>query len=169
MSELLQKLGVDWRLLIAQIVNFFILFFILRKFLYRPVLSYLEERRKHIANGVRDAERASERLRTIELERQEVLHRAEVERRSLLEAATAEVEAVRKQRLEAATAEASALIKRTKIEIARAKNEFFDETRQELAGLIVAATRKVVANAVTPTVEKEVIDATIAELEQSRY
>lgn len=168
MEDLLTKLGVDWRLLIAQVVNFLILFFILRKFLYRPVLTYLSERRIRISDGIRDAERASERLRGIELERQEVLRRAEAERRSVLEAASAEAEVVRKQRLEAASAEAAAIVEKSRMEIVRAKDDFIMSARQELAGLVVAATRKVVAGAVTPTVHQEIIDQAIAELEHSR-
>ena len=38
MSELLSKLGIDWRLLIAQLINFLILLFVLRRFAYKPIL-----------------------------------------------------------------------------------------------------------------------------------
>ena len=46
--ELLHKLGIDWRLLIAQLINFSVLLFVLYKFLYHPILNILEKRRKQI-------------------------------------------------------------------------------------------------------------------------
>ena len=48
MSELFSKLGIDWKLLIAQIINFLVLLFVLYKFAYRPILSMLEKRTKKI-------------------------------------------------------------------------------------------------------------------------
>lgn len=62
MSELLHQFGVDWKLLIAQAVNFFVLFAVLWKFAYKPILEVFRTRRESIAQGLRDAEEASQRL-----------------------------------------------------------------------------------------------------------
>lgn len=62
MSELLHNFGVDWKLLIAQAINFFVLFAVLWKFAYKPILEVFRTRRKSIAQGLRDAEEASQRL-----------------------------------------------------------------------------------------------------------
>ena len=86
----------------------------------------------------------------------------------MLEAASGEAEVVRKQRLEAASAEAEVVVEKAKTEMARAKNEFIMSARQELASLVVAATKKVVSAELTPTVHREVIDQTIGEFEQSK-
>ncbi|MFA6272961.1 MAG: F0F1 ATP synthase subunit B [Candidatus Paceibacterota bacterium] len=55
MSALLSELGINWKILIAQLINFGILVFVLRWLLYRPLLELLEKRRKKIEA---DAERA---------------------------------------------------------------------------------------------------------------
>lgn len=62
MSELLHNFGVDWKLLIAQAVNFFVLLLVLWKFAYKPILEVFRTRRESIAQGLRDAEEASQRL-----------------------------------------------------------------------------------------------------------
>lgn len=62
MQQLLSQLGIDWRLLIAQAVNFFLLLIILRLFVYKPLLQLLHDRRKRIEEGVMKAEEADRRL-----------------------------------------------------------------------------------------------------------
>jgi F-type H+-transporting ATPase subunit b len=62
MADLLQSFGVDARLLIIQAVNFAVLLGALTYFLYKPVLKVLDERREKIAQGVADAQKASEEL-----------------------------------------------------------------------------------------------------------
>lgn len=62
MGELLYNFGVDWKLLIAQAINFFVLFAVLYKFAYKPILEVFRTRRESIAQGLQDAEEASQRL-----------------------------------------------------------------------------------------------------------
>ena len=59
--ELLTKLGVDWKLLIAQIVNFTILVSVLTYFVYRPLLDLLDARRERIRKAVEDENESSGR------------------------------------------------------------------------------------------------------------
>lgn len=62
MEELFSTFGIDWKLIIAQAVNFGVLFVALWLLLYKPVMKTLDERAKKIAQGVEDAERATEKL-----------------------------------------------------------------------------------------------------------
>ena len=76
MSELLSKLGIDWRLLAAQLANFLILLFVLRRFAYKPLLKLLDERKQKIANGLANAQKAKSNLEEAEKERQEIISTA---------------------------------------------------------------------------------------------
>ena len=62
MEALFGAFGIDWKLLIAQAVNFGVLFVALSYLLYTPVLSMLEKRKEVVAKGVQDAEAAAELL-----------------------------------------------------------------------------------------------------------
>ena len=53
----MEQLGIEPKLLLAQIVNFLIIVFVLSKVLYKPVLSMLEKRRKEIAEGLAISDR----------------------------------------------------------------------------------------------------------------
>jgi F-type H+-transporting ATPase subunit b len=62
MGELFATFGLDWRLLLVQAINFGLLLVVLWRFLYRPVLRILDERRDKIAESVQKAEAADRRL-----------------------------------------------------------------------------------------------------------
>lgn len=66
MSALLTQLGVNWKLLLAQGVNFLILLAVLTIFVYRPLVKLLEERRRKIELGLKGAEEIEGRLREVE-------------------------------------------------------------------------------------------------------
>lgn len=69
MAEIFATFGINGKLLLVQVVNFSVLLGALTYLLYKPVLSMLEERRRVIAQGVRDAEKAGEALRSAGVER----------------------------------------------------------------------------------------------------
>jgi len=58
----LEKLGINYGLLIAQIVNVVLLVWLLSRFLYQPVLNMLNERTRRIQESLREAEQVKEQL-----------------------------------------------------------------------------------------------------------
>ncbi|KKU86066.1 MAG: ATP synthase subunit b [Parcubacteria group bacterium GW2011_GWA2_47_9] len=77
MSELFHQLGVDWKLLLSQGVNFLILLAVLTFVLFRPLLKVLEERKKKIELGLKVGKEAEERLLAIDKMKEEKLGEAE--------------------------------------------------------------------------------------------
>ena len=66
MQEFLNQLGIDWRLLLSQAINFGLVFLVLRMFVYKPVLKILHERKKKIQEGIAKAQEADIRLKEID-------------------------------------------------------------------------------------------------------
>jgi F-type H+-transporting ATPase subunit b len=91
MSELFSKLGIDWKLLIAQAVNFLLLLTILRFTVYKPLLNLLRDRREKIEKGLKDAELSGKRLEEAELMKKNKL--AEADRTSIAMLKETEVKA----------------------------------------------------------------------------
>ena len=63
---LLGQLGIDWKLLLSQAVNFFILLVILRLFVYKPLFKVIKERNKKIQEGLDKAKEADIRLSEVD-------------------------------------------------------------------------------------------------------
>ena len=62
----MSSLEIDWKILIGQIVNFTILFFVLKFFLYKPFLNLLKTRREKIEDGINKSLEAEEKLSHLE-------------------------------------------------------------------------------------------------------
>lgn len=77
MQELVSQLGLDWKLLLSQGVNFLVLLTVLTVFVYKPLAKLMEERRKKIEFGLMGAEEAERRLKEIDRERDEKLAEAD--------------------------------------------------------------------------------------------
>jgi len=76
MQELFAAFGINWKLLLIQAINFGLLLLVLWYFLYRPVLSMIDERRKKIAEGVENAEEAERKLAAAKGEGEDIVGRA---------------------------------------------------------------------------------------------
>ena len=141
--ELVKTFGLNPILLVAQVVNFLILLYLLNRFLYKPVLTMLRERQAKIEQGLTDAKKGEELLEKAQEERQRILKEATTEaqniidearkevmelrntfeeqtkqdRERMLEEATAQLllekEAIEKQIMEKVTTVASALLEKT--------------------------------------------------------
>lgn len=84
MSQLFSQLGIDWRLLLSQAVNFLILLVILRLVAYKPILKVLHDRRAKIEEGLMKAKEADTRLHEIEEIGKEKIHEAEAQSLNIL-------------------------------------------------------------------------------------
>lgn len=77
MSELLEQLGIDWKLLLSQGVNFLLLMAVLTFFIYRPLLKIMRQRREKIELGVKVGEEAEKRIAEAEKVKQQKISAAE--------------------------------------------------------------------------------------------
>ena len=76
---IIEQLGIDWRLLISQAFNFFILLIILRAFAYKPLLNVIKKRNDKIKEGLDKAEVADTKLKEINIIAKDRLKKAEKE------------------------------------------------------------------------------------------
>ena len=83
MKELIEALGIDWKLLLAQTFNFLVVLIILRVFVYDQTLKVLKERKKKIEEGIVKSEEAEKRLKEIEILKLEKIKEAEKEAKEL--------------------------------------------------------------------------------------
>ncbi len=79
MSELFSQLGIDPKLLLAQGVNFVILLIVLTKFVYKPLMKVVEERRKKIELGIKGGERAEQIIKQAEQEKTGIIKEADTQ------------------------------------------------------------------------------------------
>ena len=74
---LIGQLGINWKLFLSQAVNFFILLFILQKFVYKPLLAVIKKRNERIKEGLEKADAADKRLHEVDVIAKDRLKKAE--------------------------------------------------------------------------------------------
>ncbi|MFA6917342.1 MAG: F0F1 ATP synthase subunit B [Candidatus Gracilibacteria bacterium] len=162
--ELITKLGIDPTLLIAQVINFLILFFILKKLIYKPLLSLFDKRKKMIEKNVEDTKRIEERLEKLEVERKAILSDASKEAMAVVENAKKESEKEREEVLAKAKKEISTLAGRYREQLASEKANIISEIKAEMAELIVAGSRKIIEKEFSEADQKRLVEAVNKEL-----
>jgi F-type H+-transporting ATPase subunit b len=78
-SEFFTNFGIDWKLLLAQVVNFFLLLLILKKFAYKPLIGMLNSRKKAIEDGIKFSEESEAKLANVKVLEKEKLDKAKAE------------------------------------------------------------------------------------------
>jgi F-type H+-transporting ATPase subunit b len=142
MSAVFAAFGIDWRLLVINIINFGLLLTALWYFLYGPLTKMLEERRAKVAQGVHDAEAAAHKLAEVEASRAGVLAHAGKEADGILAEARTAAAAKEREIVQHGETVASTMVKDAEAQAADLKTRAIEESKQEVAKLIVLGMQK---------------------------
>jgi len=159
--EFLEKLGIDWRLLIAQIVNFLILLTVLYKLLYKPVLKMLNDRTTRIEKSLADAAKIESNVKQADEERMQKIVEARKEAQKIIEEAKKEAEKVKQDLVAEARQEAEKILTAGKTQLEAEKENVLKGIRKEVAGLVIAGTEQVLQDIVDDNMHKAITEATM--------
>ena len=138
-----KKFGVTWPTLIAQMVNFLLVTFVLYKFAIKPILATYDERQKKIADGLQYAEEMKEQLLEAEKDRLEKIKEAVEEAQKILGDARDQSKAMLEQKIQEATAQAEGLIRKAGEATELERQKMLAEVKSEVARLVVETTARV--------------------------
>lgn len=164
--ELLTKLGIDWRLLLAQIVNFAILAGVLSAFVYRPLLNLIDARRERVRKAMEDAKRIEEQKEETERHRQDALRKIDEECGVILERTKREAEKAKAEILESAKREADALFSKGREQLEEERAKVFAEVQGTLAETIMRMTEKIIEREFSPSDQKRLVSSLTKEIPQ---
>jgi F-type H+-transporting ATPase subunit b len=163
-TDLLSTFGVTWPKFIAQCILFIFVYWVLNKFAFGPIVSVLAERRRRIAEAQENAEKVKEQLAEAEKRYREVLNKAEVEAKALIDEARASAEAVREKRVQEAIAEAEGVIRKAHESIEQDRRKMEAEVKTAMVGLVATTTAKVTGKVLNADDQKRLNDETIKEI-----
>ncbi|HEX2792212.1 MAG TPA: ATP synthase F0 subunit B [Candidatus Paceibacterota bacterium] len=150
MDSLLNAFGIDGRLLLAQLVNFGVLFVILTWLLYKPVMKTLDERASKIKQGVEDAEEAGRKLATADSDAAEVVKAASVEAEGIV-ASARDAAGLEKARIQKeAEARAAAIDADAETKAKETAAQALRDSEKEIARLAILAAEKAMRGSRVP-------------------
>lgn len=155
--EVLAKLGVDWRLLLAQAVNFVVLLWVLRRYAYQPMLNFLEKRTVRIEKGLQDAEAAQAKLVEIEAKEKEVLVAAHTEAKSIIARAEESAKKRDTERSLETEAKVKRLLEEATEKIREEKDKAMASAKGEIGELVMLSVEKILREKVDDKKDIEVM------------
>lgn len=165
--ELIKNFGLDPVLLGAQIINFLVILYLLRRFLYKPVFQMLKKRENEIKEGLEKTEQARKLLeKTLEQEK-DILKKAQAHATKIIEDAKNETLEIQKQSSEASKKHAEKIINETREQIEREAKETEDRIITNVSKLSVSFLEKALGKLFTEKEQKELMTKAIKELKET--
>lgn len=137
-------LGISWQGLLAQVINFALLFALLYFIAYKPMRRMLGERSNRIKESMEQAEQIKEQMAKTEEQVKEQLEAARREGQDILTQAAQMGERLKEEARGEARQETEVIVARARIEIEREREEAIDEVKRQFVDLAITAAEKVV-------------------------
>lgn len=164
--ELIKNFGIDPILLGAQIVNFLIVLFILRKFLYKPILETLQKRRDKIKEGLKVTEEARVRLEKITQDEKTILRNAEDQGKKLIDDAKTQASELIKKADELTKIKTERLLVETRDQIAFETKEAGNKLEQKISVLAIDFIQKSIPSLFSKTDQENVMKNVLGKLKK---
>jgi F-type H+-transporting ATPase subunit b len=151
--------------LIAEVIAFLLMLWVLAKWAYPPIIRIATEREQKIARALEEAERSRQEAAAAREDITKQLEEARAQAREIIAqahkaAVTETEELVRKGRREA-----EAQIERARSEIAAERDKAIQEIRAQVGALVVLAATKVLGEAIDRKAHARLIDESLAEVD----
>lgn len=163
----MEALGIEPIYLLAQIVNFAIIFFLLRKFLYKPVLNMLDKRKAEVAESVDRAYRMEKEEEKLKEKQEKLLVDARKEAKSIVEEAKKQLEKQKKELAAKAHDQASEIIAKARQQAEQLIKENESIMRKQAVELASAMVVKLVPQVLSSDDHRKLIATHLKNLEKS--
>jgi len=167
MGEVISTFHVDVRLLIAQAVNFAIVFVVLYYFGIRPLLKILTERSKKIADSLKNSEKIEKELAHTQKKREEIVKQAKQDAIAIIADMEAQGETRKKEILVKAKAEIEKIVSKTKDDLEIEKKIMLKHVKEEAAEMVVGAMEKILNKKMNSDSDEAFVKKTMQEIGKS--
>ena len=157
---------LDPGLFIWTIITFVILFTVLAKFAWRPLLKALKEREDHIRSSLEDAEKARHELEQLNDESDKIIAKAHSEAQEIRSDAKASAEKIKSDLRRQTEIESKKLKDDALVQIQLEKDKAISEIRQEVVTLTMSAAEKVIGKNLTVEDNQKLIEKSIKDLRE---
>ncbi len=157
MDTIIESFHIDFKLLVAQAVNFLIVFLVLYYFVFKPLVKIMEERTKKITKSMDDVKKIEEKLVNTNDDYKKKMGEAKKEASVILEKASRDSEDKKKEMIAKAKEEIGQIINQEKEKMQSDKAKTLKEIKKEIVDLVAAAAEKVIGEKINNKNDQEII------------
>ncbi|MBK5215482.1 MAG: F0F1 ATP synthase subunit B [Candidatus Pacebacteria bacterium] len=142
MDSFIETFHIDWKIIIAQVINFAIVLFVLQYLALKPLKKLMAERTERINGGLEDATKNAEILKNTKNEYDTILSNARIEANTIFQEGKKEAESKKAEMMENAKNEVDNMILNGKKVLESEKAKIIEDAKKEIVSLVVLATEK---------------------------
>ena len=157
-------LGLDIKLFIAQLINFGLVFLILWKWVFKPVVGALRSRQEKIEKSLADAKKIEQKVQDLEDYKKKQLEQANRDYQKVITKAEDMAKQQKAEVLKETKSQAERMIKDSEGRIGADKKRMITEAKGELAALVVAASEKVISEKLDQKKDEQLIKESLKNL-----
>jgi len=150
MNEIFNTFGIEWPKFLAQLILFIIVYFVLKKFAFGPIIAMLEERRKRIEEAQVNAQKIKQQLAEAEKRHSEILAQANAEGQRMIDEARQSASHVADRKVQEAIASAEQVIAKAHEAASLEYERSMESLKRQVGRLVVETTAKVTGKVLTP-------------------
>ncbi len=144
MDSIISTFHIDWKIIIAQAVNFAAVFVVLYIFALKPLSKLMAERSQKIEKGILDAKTNEQMLKDTSLKYEEALAQARLEADKIFQAGKKEAEQKKSAMLEEARDQVASMIEGGKKTLEAEKAKMVEEAKKDIVSIAMLATEKLI-------------------------
>ena len=152
---------LDPGLFVWTIITFMVLFFVLAKFAWKPLIKMLQEREEMIRDSLDDAEKAKAELEHLNEESEAIMTKARAEAQTILANGKAAAEKVKEDTIAKAKEQAIKIIKKNEKQIQIEKDKAIADIKQEVVNLSLSVAKKLINKNLNDADNKSLIEETL--------
>ncbi len=157
--EMLQTLGVNWGMLIAQMINFGVLLAVLTFLLYKPVLKVIDERRERVRQSMDHAAKLEQQVAAMEKDRKKQMQELDEKMKQLLAESRTQGESLKKGIVDAAQADVSAMLEKGRKQLEDEKRKLLADLQKTVTTVSVQLAEKILQREFSETDQKRVLSS----------
>ncbi len=162
----MDKLGVDLVSILAQVVNFGILVFVLNKFVFKTVIQIVELSKKRTKETEDSAQKVKQELENLEKNKEKEMLRAKREATGVISQAKQEAESQKREIVTKAKNEAREIIKEAQVEIKNKEAKMKEGVKEYSANLAVKIASRLIAEFLDKEKQRLLIKRAITNLKK---
>lgn len=154
---------------IFQIINFLIIYFVLKRFLFGPITEMMDKRTKGIQDSIAEAENRNKEAMELKAEYENKINEIKKERNLIIEEASRKAEERGNEIIKAAEVEAEKIKERGRQEIMRERQKAANELKEQISTMAIMAASKVIEKELNQQAHEKMIEKFIEEVGEAQW
>ncbi|PRX35761.1 ATP synthase F0 subcomplex B subunit [Orenia metallireducens] len=161
-------ISLDLTTFVLQLINFMVLYFVLKRFLFGPITNLMNDRSEKISDQIDQAIERENEAEQLKAEYQQRLQDAKAEAQDIIEDSRRRAQRNKEDLINEAKSEANQKIERAEQEISRAKQQAVESLKDEVTNISIQMTKQLLEKSINTELQEKTIESYIEGIDKDK-